>query len=71
LQKDLLRENDKTNLNYIDIIEKWMQLCRISCLYWTCYAKWFYSPKKMTDEGNHFYSISAKEMHLNILSNEP
>jgi hypothetical protein len=43
--KDLLRENDKTNLNYIDI--RWITSVEYHAYSLDeCYAKWFYSQKK-------------------------
>jgi proline iminopeptidase len=62
-KKIYLEKNDKTNLNYIDIIEKMDATSVEYHVYSFGHAmqNGFYSPKKMTDEAKSIYSTSAKE----------
>lgn len=62
-KKIYLEKNDKTNLNYIDIIEKMDPTSAEYHAYSFGHAmqNGFYTPKKMTDEAKSIYSASAKE----------
>lgn len=62
-KKIYLEKNDKTNLNYIDMIEKMDPTSVEYYAYSFGHAmqNGFYSPNKMTDEAKSIYSASAKE----------